>query len=306
MVYNTFVKKERFMRETKLLNTKLKTILAVLIIYVICFAFRALEYFVISTDRTFFGEAFIHKLIGIGIMIAAVFIFHYRFEDIGFKTGKSFFDILKGLIFGIAVFTVAYGTEIIILAASNNLQAVEFYVTAYSVDAGTEVKRTGIFFLVCAIGNVINVLMEEGVFRGLFQKMLSDKYKWLIAGIIASLLFGLWHIMAPLRSLIEGNKTVGGFIGESAMLIGTSALVGFKFVLMGKITGNLYMGMGDHFVNNTIVNILHVINKENEADQLQVIRISIAQSVSFIAVLIWFFIDKKLKAKAATQQEAAI
>ncbi len=306
MVYNTFVKKERFMRETKLLNTKLKTILAVLIIYVICFAFRALEYFVIRTDRTFFGEAFIHKLIGIGIMIAAVFIFHYRFEDIGFKTGKSFFDILKGLIFGIAVFTVAYGTEIIILAASNNLQAVEFYVTAYSVDAGTEVKRTGIFFLVCAIGNVINVLMEEGVFRGLFQKMLSDKYKWLIAGIIASLLFGLWHIMAPLRSLIEGNKTVGGFIGESAMLIGTSALVGFKFVLMGKITGNLYMGMGDHFVNNTIVNILHVINKENEADQLQVIRISIAQSVSFIAVLIWFFIDKKLKAKAATQQEAAI
>ena len=306
MVYNTFVKKERFMRETKLLNTKLKTILAVLIIYVICFAFRALEYFVIRTDRTFFGEAFIHKLIGIGIMIAAVFIFRYRFEDIGFKTGKSFFDILKGLIFGIAVFTVAYGTEIIILAASNNLQAVEFYVTAYSVDAGTEVKRTGIFFLVCAIGNVINVLMEEGVFRGLFQKMLSDKYKWLIAGIIASLLFGLWHIMAPLRSLIEGNKTVGGFIGESAMLIGTSALVGFKFVLMGKITGNLYMGMGDHFVNNTIVNILHVINKENEADQLQVIRISIAQSVSFIAVLIWFFIDKKLKAKAATQQEATI
>ena len=294
------------MRETKLLNTKLKTILAVLIIYVICFAFRALEYFVIRTDRTFFGEAFIHKLIGIGIMIAAVFIFRYRFEDIGFKTGKSFFDILKGLIFGIAVFTVAYGTEIIILAASNNLQAVEFYVTAYSVDAGTEVKRTGIFFLVCAIGNVINVLMEEGVFRGLFQKMLSDKYKWLIAGIIASLLFGLWHIMAPLRSLIEGNKTVGGFIGESAMLIGTSALVGFKFVLMGKITGNLYMGMGDHFVNNTIVNILHVINKENEADQLQVIRISIAQSVSFIAVLIWFFIDKKLKAKAATQQEATI
>ena len=294
------------MRETKLLNTKLKTILAVLIIYVICFAFRALEYFVIRTDRTFFGEAFIHKLIGIGIMIAAVFIFHYRFEDIGFKTGKSFFNILKGLIFGIAVFTVAYGTEIIILAASNNLQAVEFYVTAYSVDAGTEVKRTGIFFLVCAIGNVINVLMEEGVFRGLFQKMLSDKYKWLIAGIIASVLFGLWHIMAPLRSLIEGNKTVGGFIGESAMLIGTSALVGFKFVLMGKITGNLYMGMGDHFVNNTIVNILHVINKENEADQLQVIRISIAQSVSFIAVLIWFFIDKKLKVKSKRHSMAHV
>ncbi len=295
--------REQVMREIKLLNTKLKTILAVVIIYVICFAFRAIEYFAIRTDQTFFGELFIHKLIGIGILIAATFVFRYKFDEIGFKTGKSFLDILKGLTFGIIVFIVAYGTEIIILAASNNLQAVEFYVTAYSVDAGTEVKRTGfLFFLICVIGNVINVLMEEGVFRGLFQKMLSDKYKFLIAGIIASVLFGFWHIMAPLRSLIDGNKSVGGFIGESAMLIGTSALVGFKFAMMGKITGNLYMGMGDHFVNNTIINILHVINKENEADQLQVIRISIAQSVSFIAVLIWFIIDRKRKAKLESNE----
>ena len=290
------------MNESKLLNTKLKTILAVLIIYVICFAFRALEYFVIRTDQTFFGEAFIHKLIGIGLLVAAIFVFRYKFSDVGFKTGKSFLDILKGLAFGIVVFIIAYGVEIIILAASNNLQAVELYVTAYSVDAGEEVKRTGfIFFLICVIGNIINVLMEEGVFRGLFQKMLSDKYKFVIAGIIASILFGLWHIMAPLRSFIDGNKSAGGFIGESAMLIGTSALVGFKFAMMGKMTGNLYMGMGDHFVNNTIVNILHVINKENEADNLMVIRISIAQSVSFTAVLIWFIIDyiKKKKANQA-------
>ena len=290
------------MNESKLLNTKLKTILAVLIIYVICFAFRALEYFVIRTDQTFFGEAFIHKLIGIGLLVAAIFVFRYKFSDVGFKTGKSFLDILKGLAFGIVVFIIAYGVEIIILAASNNLQAVELYVTAYSVDAGEEVKRTGfIFFLICVIGNIINVLMEEGVFRGLFQKMLSDKYKFVIAGIIASVLFGLWHIMAPLRSFIDGNKSAGGFIGESAMLIGTSALVGFKFAMMGKMTGNLYMGMGDHFVNNTIVNMLHVINKENEADNLMVIRISIAQSVSFTAVLIWFIIDyiKKKKANQA-------
>lgn len=294
------------MNESKLLNTKLKTILAVLIIYVICFAFRALEYFVIRTDQTFFGEAFIHKLIGIGLLVAAIFVFRYKFSDVGLTTGKSFLDILKGLAFGIVVFIIAYGVEIIILAASNNLQAVELYVTAYSVDAGEEVKRTGVFFLICVIGNIINVLMEEGVFRGLFQKMLSDKYKFVVAGIIASVLFGLWHIMAPLRSFIDGNKSAGGFIGESAMLIGTSALVGFKFAMMGKLTGNLYMGMGDHFVNNTIVNILHVINKENEADNLMVIRISIAQSVSFTAVLIWFIIDyiKKKKANQAQIEQA--
>ena len=62
--------------------------------------------------------------------------------------------------------------------------------------------------------------------------------------------------------------------------------------MMTKLTGNLYMAMGDHFVNNTIVNILHVIS-DTGADQMQVVRISIAQSVSFIFVLVWYLLKKK-------------
>ena len=261
----------------------------VLAIYFICFAFRVLEYFVIRTDQTFFGEAFIHKLIGIGILIGAVFLFDYKFKDIGFKTGKAFLDILKGLAFGIGIFVLAYGVEIIILATQGNFKALELYVSTYSVNGNFGQRTDFIFFLICIIGNVINVVMEEGVFRGLFQKMLGDKYGFIIAAIIASTLFGVWHIMSPLRSYIDGDMTLGGFIANSAMLIGTSALVGFKFAMMGKLTGNLYMAMGDHFVNNTIVNILHVASQDN-ADQLMTIRITIAQSVSFTIVLIWYLI----------------
>ena len=277
------------MEESKLINTKTKTILAVLIIYFLCFGFRALEYFVLRTDQTFFGEAFIHKLIGIGVLVGCVFLFRYKFKDIGLKTGKAFLDILKGLVFGIAVFTLAYGVEAIILASQKNLQGLSLYVSTYSVNGNFGNRTEFIFFLICIIGNVINVLMEEGIFRGLFQKMLSDKYKWVVAALISSALFGVWHIMSPIRSFVDGDMTVGGFIGQTCMLVGTSALVGFKFAMMGKLTGNLYMAMGDHFVNNTIVNILHVLDKE-EADHLMTIRITIAQSVSFTAVLIWFLI----------------
>lgn len=277
------------MEESKLINTKTKTILAVLIIYFLCFGFRALEYFVIRTDQTFFGEAFIHKLIGIGILVGCVFLFRYKFKDIGLKTGKAFLDILKGLAFGIAVFTLAYGVEAIILASQKNLQGLSLYVSTYSVNGNFGNRTEFIFFLICIIGNVINVLMEEGIFRGLFQKMLSDKYKWVVAALISSALFGVWHIMSPIRSFVDGDMSVGSFIGQTCMLVGTSALVGFKFAMMGKLTGNLYMAMGDHFVNNTIVNILHVLDKE-EADHLMTIRITIAQSVSFTAVLIWFLI----------------
>ena len=272
-----------------LINTKKKTILTILVIYFICFAFRALEYFVIRTDQTFFGEAFIHKLIGIGILILAIKFFHFTFAEIGFKTGKAFYDILKGLAFGIGTFIIAYGVELIIVAASGELKGLELYVTAYAVNGNIGHQTDFYFFIICIIGNVINVLMEEGIFRGLFQRMLNSHFKFIIAAIIASALFGVWHIMGPLRNFIDGEQSAGGFIAESCLLIGTSALVGFKFAMMGRLTGNLYMAMGDHFVNNTIINILHVVS-ETDADKYQVIRITIAQSLSFTAILIWYLV----------------
>ena len=78
------------------------------------------------------------------------------------------------------------------------------------------------------------------------------------------------------------------------MLVITSGLVGSKFALITKLTGNLYMAMGDHFFNNTIVNIFHVISITG-ADELMVLRISIAQSISFIAVLLWCFVVRHKK-----------
>lgn len=277
------------MEASRLIETKKKTILTILFIYAICFAFRALEYFVIRTDQTFLGEAFIHKLIGIGILILTIRFFHFTFAEVGFKTGKAFYDILKGLAFGIATFFIAYGVESIIVATQGNFKGLELYVTAYAVDGNIGHQTAFFFFIICILGNIINVLMEEGVFRGLFQTMLNKHFKFVVAAIIASTLFGVWHIMSPLRNFIDGNQSPGGFIAQSCLLIGTSALVGFKFAMMGKLTGNLYMAMGDHFVNNTIINILHVVSFE-EADTFQTIRITIAQSLSFTIVLIWYLI----------------
>lgn len=81
--------------------------------------------------------------------------------------------------------------------------------------------------------------------------------------------------------------SMGGMIANIAMLVGTSALVGFKFAMLTKMTGNLYMAMGDHFVNNTIVNLLHVVSATG-VDEMMAVRVAIAQSVSFILVLICF------------------
>ena len=62
----------------------------VLGIYIICFVFRAIEYFFLRTDQTVLGEAFVHKLIGITILFAAARYYGFSNKEIGFSNNKIF------------------------------------------------------------------------------------------------------------------------------------------------------------------------------------------------------------------------
>lgn len=277
-----------------MLNKKSKIIFIVLLIYILCFAFRGFEYFVLRTDQTFWGEAFIHKLIGIMIFYAVAKIYGMNLKDIGFEKNSVLRNLLKGLGFGLVMFTVAYIVEILILVIHNKFAMVQIYVSAYAIDGNIGNQTTLIFFIICIIGNIINVIMEEGLFRGLFLKMFEHKYSFIASAIISSGLFGIWHIMAPVRSYCDGMIGVSGLLANMIMLIITSGIIGFKFCLLTKMTGSLYMSMSDHFVNNTIVNIFHVIS-DTGVDELQVVRIAVAQSLSFIVVLIYYMGNYKRK-----------
>ena len=274
-----------------MIDRKESPLSVVLIIYLICFAFRIFEYFILRTDQTFLGEAFIHKLIGIAILFAGAKLFDFKFKEIGFSKRELIPSISKGLAFGSIMFVLAYLVEILMLALQGHFKALALYVSAYAVDGNIGHQTAFVFFAFCIIGNIINVVMEEGIFRGLFLKLLEQKYTFIISAIITSSLFGIWHIMSPIRSFCDGTMSRGGFIANSVMLVVASCLIGLKFAMLVKLTGNLYMAMGDHFVNNTIVNILHTISTTG-ADELMILRISIAQSVSFIIVLIWYFLAR--------------
>lgn len=261
--------------------------LSVISVYLMCFILRFMEYFLLRTDETFWGEAFIHKLLGIVILFAALKVYRLKPAEIGFVKKDVLRRLSEGMAFGLLVFVPAYSTEIFIHIMQGRFETLSVYVSAYSV-TGTIGMQTGfLFFLICIAGNVVNIIMEEGVFRGLFQKLLEKRYSFFLSAVIGSSLFGLWHIVAPVRSYYDGSLSRNGFIANAILLITTSALVGFKFALMTKLTDSLYMAMGHHFINNVIVNMLHVVS-DNGADTFMVVRIAIAQSISFIIVWIWY------------------
>jgi len=128
------------------------------------------------------------------------------------------------------------------------------------------------------------VFMEEGIFRGLFIKLSETRYSFMKAVVLSSVLFGIWHIAAPVRSLLDGEISIAGAMLSALMLVLTTGITGIKFCLLTKITGALWMPMADHFFNNTIINLLHIATL-SVADEFQVIRISIAQTVSFLILL---------------------
>ena len=281
-----------FAERIYMLNKKKKVLSAVIFVYFLCFIIRFLEYFILRTDETFWGEAFIHKLIGIVILILAVKYYNFKFAEIGFEQNKILHNLIGGFAFGLFVFIPAYLIEIIAALMQDSYETLDLYVSAYSVN-GTIGNQTGfLFFVICIIGNMINVLMEEGIFRGLFQKILERKYSFVLSAVIASAYFGVWHIMAPARSYYDGTISYKGFVANAIMLVVTSSLVGFKFALMTKLTNSLYMAMGHHFINNAIVNMLHVVSSTG-ADEFMVVRITIAQTVSFVIVLVWYIFAQR-------------
>lgn len=261
----------------------------VLFVYVLCFAFRIVEYFIWRTDQTFWGEAFVHKLIGIVILVFARKRCGLTCGEIWFSREKVWRNLFGGLIFGLLVFVPAYLAEIAILTVQGRFEALDLYVSAYTVNGSIGNQTALIFFVICLIGNMINVVMEEGIFRGLFQKLLESKYSFIAAAAISACLFGLWHIMGPVRSYCDGDMSRNGFIANAILLITTSGLVGFKFAMMTKLTNSLYMAMGHHFINNLAVNILHVLSN-TAADEFMVVRISIAQTISFLIILLWYIL----------------
>ena len=145
-------------------------VIACWLIFMICAAARIMEYFFIKTDESFLAENSIHKLFGIFLLFVILSISKMKWKDIGFVNEHAAWNCGKGILLGSVCFTVAYGMECLILYIANQNVKLEFYASGFSLNGGTE-KQTGILFvLICIAFNIINVWMEEGVFRGLFQR----------------------------------------------------------------------------------------------------------------------------------------
>ena len=272
------------MRESLLKNT----VRTCCLIFCLLIAVHSFEAIILRMDETVFGENFINKLFGIFILWLTLRILQWKWSDIGFKGDGFLQSIIWGFSLAAVVFFVAYTVEVIILKTQGNTVQFGFFTMGFSLTGAAEIHRGIGFILMCVFFNIINVAMEEGTFRGLFYEIIRTDHPAKAALLIQALLFGIWHVVTPLHNLIDGDINLIGFIGLSIGYIILAGIMGIKWALMYRMTGSLYAGMADHFFNNCIAtNLLH-LSTESGTDELMIIRVLIAQLLSFaIVITIW-------------------
>lgn len=271
---------------------KQRPILSCTAIFALCGLARLIEYFVIRTDETVMAENFLHKVFGIVILAVLLHLLHSSWQEIGFVRQGIGSDLVKGLLLGCCCFIPAYSIECLLLYHANRNVSLSFYVSGFALNGESTAHYGILFLLLCVVFNVINVWMEEGVFRGLFMYILRQKQSFTSAALFIALLFGVWHWVMPLRDYADGNTSLANLLVMGIGYILLAGMMSIKWSVLYKITGTLWMGLGDHLLNNVVVtNLLHVISN-GEADHLQIVRIMIGQLLSFYAVMLY---DRKMR-----------
>ena len=249
------------------------------------------EFLALRTDQSALSENIVHKIFGIVIIFVCLKYLHARWRDIGFTRKNWLKNIGLGLALGLCFYTVTLLIEFGFLYFSGAKPNILMKAGGFSFANTEQFVGVGIGSII--IFNIFNVWMEEGLFRGLFEKLLRQKYKFAATILISALLFGLWHVAMPIRSFLDGEFSLVQTAIFSVSYILFAFMFGLKMSWLYKMTGSLWLGAADHFFNNAIINIVHVVSNQGN-DSLQIARIFLAQTLSFVLVwILWRRFNKK-------------
>ena len=94
----------------------------------------------------------------------------------------------------------------------------------------------------------------------------------------------------PFRDFLQGESSLTNLIVMGIGYVILAGMMSIKWSLLYKMTGSLWLGLGDHFFNNLASNLVHVVSN-SEADSLQIVRILLWQLLSF-AIVLWVYQKK--------------
>lgn len=269
-------------------------LLKIILIFAACSLCEYIEFLFIRTDQTMLADNIGTKIFCI---LAVAIMLKYsglHLTDIGFRAKGIVKSILSGLALGVITFGISYAVEILILQAQGYRVSLKFFVTNFALTgASTQITASFMALLICIAVNIVNVLAEEGLFRGIILKLGTDRFGFSIANWIQAGLFGVWHIVMVVLSVYDGLMNVPTAVVMAIGYVILAGVLGLEWGMCLSISGTLWVGISEHFFNNFIGNTLHVVT-ESGIDELQIARIVLSNILSLVIVMM---VNRRIKKK---------
>lgn len=251
-----------------------------LILLLLSLLLRINDIFVLKIDELW-GEIIISKALGFLLILLYLFLIKRSAKSIGLHSE----NIGKNLFIGFAaislVYLIGYISEYIILLLSKS--GPDIVISA--IDPKQGVNGGVIFAFWLIFGNIINSFMEEGLFRGLLIPKLMTKFSFWHSNLLQSFLFGLWHLVWPVKDILMGKQNITeGLIAGAVIFIGT-VINGVILGYMYYKTNSLWTPWIAHTLTNSILNLIH-INSNISMDAMMTVRVTAALILGLLSLFV--------------------
>lgn len=266
-------------------RTKKQILYTVGILFVLCSIVEYIEFLFVRTEQTIIADNVFTKIFCIIATLVVMKINRIKIQDAGFKNNKVIKYLGCGLGLGILTFAISYGVEYFILIAAGKAPHLEVYITNFGLTGATsEVSLSAMAVIICIVVNIINVIAEEGLFRGFILKVVSEKCNFKVANMTQAILFGVWHIVMCVLGVYDGQMTIPVALVFGIGYVILAGILGIEWGICVNMTGVIWMCVAEHFFNNFIGNILHVVSATG-IDEFQIVRIVLSNVLSLIMVI---------------------
>jgi membrane protease YdiL (CAAX protease family) len=231
-----------------------RPILVPLILLAVAVLLRVMDIMILPFAERW-GEAFLHKAVGFVLILAYLWAVGRSLAAIGLRNRQAGRGMLIGAVGTVLVLVLAFGLQWIVSRAAGRHPTLVVAAT----DNKTGLAKPGLTYaLWLLLGNVVNSFMEEGLFRGIMLTHFRVRLSRWQANALQAVLFGLWHIIWPIRHLVAGRIDLSAALSQSILIVIGSTISGLAWGYLFLKTGNLWSSWIAHTINNSTLNLLHV------------------------------------------------
>ena len=170
---------------------------APLVLLAITLCLRITDIFVLRLDERL-GEIILSKSLGFALVIGYTLWVGLHLSAIGLHARHLGAALAIGAGLTLTAFAIASVVQVLTLAPGQTL-------ILRAVDIRTGMTGGLAFVLFLIIGNVINVLMEEGLFRGIMLPHFLLRMRFAKANLLQAALFSIWHLVWPGKAWLSGD-----------------------------------------------------------------------------------------------------